>query len=244
MIINGLGLIMIELRLVAIGDLHGRNCWREVDVDLYDKVVFMGDYVDSFTLSDRDIYTNLKKVIQLKRALPEKIVLLLGNHDIQYLHFPIFRIAGYRQSMQPKLADLFNKNRDCFQMAYQYKDYLFTHAGVTSFWWHHFLKSPMVQTMDIHKYSIAAILNHVESAGTIRDREVLYNEGHYTVPLIGCGSPIWATALETSIDMLPGIHQIAGHVQVERPQTVEFSGRSMTYIDCLHSGSQFFELTI
>ena len=57
---------------------------RGINIKNYDKVVFLGDYVDSFTISNIASYENLKDIIRLKKRDPNKVVLLLGNHDIQY----------------------------------------------------------------------------------------------------------------------------------------------------------------
>lgn len=37
------------MKHIAIGDLHGRDTWQQVDTKLYDKVIFLGDYADSMT---------------------------------------------------------------------------------------------------------------------------------------------------------------------------------------------------
>jgi predicted MPP superfamily phosphohydrolase len=87
------------MKHIAIGDLHGRDTWQQVNTKLYDKVIFLGDYVDSHTLSDLVILENLKKIIALKKRPPEKVVLLLGNHDAHYLHYPRFECSGFRPTM-------------------------------------------------------------------------------------------------------------------------------------------------
>ena len=73
------------MKTITIGDIHGRSDWQEIDPANYDKIIFVGDYVDSFTVSDIDIITNLLNIIQFKKDNMNKVVLLLGNHDLQYL---------------------------------------------------------------------------------------------------------------------------------------------------------------
>src|ERR1700743_608482 len=114
---------------IVIGDIHGRNAWQKVNIKAYDKVVFIGDYADSPDQSDFAILENLKMIVALKKRHPEKVVLLLGNHDIHYLHFPSFQCSGFRSSMQRDLTALYRANADFFQVAYQKDNYLFTHAG-------------------------------------------------------------------------------------------------------------------
>ena len=66
------------MKHLIVGDLHGKDCWKSIDIDKYERVVFLGDYVDSFTLPDLVIDQNLQDIIVLKKAYSNKIVLLLG----------------------------------------------------------------------------------------------------------------------------------------------------------------------
>src|SRR5690606_27784687 len=125
---------MEEIKILAVGDLHGKSCWRAINFTHYDKVVFMGDYADSTSHTDEEIYDNLNRVIAVKERFPEKIVLLLGNHDIQYLYHPDYRCSGFRPSMQEALTALFNRYKHLFQIAYQVNNYLFSHAGLSGPW--------------------------------------------------------------------------------------------------------------
>jgi predicted phosphodiesterase len=34
------------MKWITIGDIHGRDNWKSIDITQYDKVIFMGDYVD------------------------------------------------------------------------------------------------------------------------------------------------------------------------------------------------------
>lgn len=118
------------MKHIFIGDIHGRDNWQTINVRKYDKIVFVGDYVDSHTLSDHAILENFKKITALKLRHPEKVVLLLGNHDIHYLHYPGHQCSGFRDSMQRGLTHLYNKHREDFQVAYQCGKHICTHAGI------------------------------------------------------------------------------------------------------------------
>src|ERR1700733_15411023 len=133
------------MKHIVIGDLHGKDCWKEVNVSNYDKVVFIGDYVDHWNLPDQAITRNLLKIIDLKKKHPKTVELLLGNHDVQYLHYPNFLCSGFRPQMKRLLAGIFNDNRELFKVAYQRGRHLFTHAGATNVWYNEFLKLPIVR---------------------------------------------------------------------------------------------------
>jgi metallophosphoesterase superfamily enzyme len=118
------------MKTITIGDLHGRDCWKQVDVKDYNKVIFVGDYTDSFTVKDGDIRTNLLEIVCLKKEHPDKVELLIGNHDFNYMfREDNFYCSGYRASMHDSLWVIFNENKKLFKVAHQEGDYLFTHAG-------------------------------------------------------------------------------------------------------------------
>jgi len=150
------------MKHIIIGDLHGKDCWKEINISAYDKVVFLGDYVDHWNLPDLKISQNLEEIIKLKSKHPKKIELLLGNHDVQYLHYPHFRCSGFRPSMQRSLTWLFDSNKDLFKIAYQKGDHLFTHAGVTNAWYAEFLELPVLQQIRDEHDTIADLLNKTE----------------------------------------------------------------------------------
>ncbi len=146
-------------KILTIGDIHGRDYWKFITHgssyefeqwvtmvnaganpmdDLFkedysyfsaDKIVFVGDYVDSFTISNVEIKKNLEDIIFFKKTLPNKVVLLWGNHDVQYF-IPNQICSGYRPEARWDLQILFESNKDLFQMAYHEGDYLWTHAGL------------------------------------------------------------------------------------------------------------------
>jgi predicted phosphodiesterase len=49
------------MKIASIGDIHGRNYWKifKSVKDQYDKIIFIGDYVDSFNIDDNLIIKNL-----------------------------------------------------------------------------------------------------------------------------------------------------------------------------------------
>ena len=78
-------MIMEEIKtILSIGDTHGRGIALQIakdNIHKVDKIVFIGDYVDSFDISPVIILHNLKEIIEFKKQYPDKVVLLLGNHD-------------------------------------------------------------------------------------------------------------------------------------------------------------------
>lgn len=228
------------MKHVIIGDLHGKDCWKDVDPNLYDKVIFLGDYVDHWTLPDEVIYRNLREIIGLKQQYPEKVELLLGNHDVQYLHFPHYLCSGYRPTMQHLLTQLFKEHENLFSIAYQKDKYLISHAGVTNKWYCQFNELTFIGQIRDETDTVADILNKVEltshrwilhQAGAIRGGE-------------GPGGVTWADKRELIEDMLDGYYQIVGHTVIPDVEVVEQEGKAALFIDVLDTFTYFHELEI
>jgi hypothetical protein len=204
----------------------------------------MGDYTDSFIVDDQTIFVNLKEIIQLKRRNPKKFVLLIGNHDAQYLHFPHYRSAGFRAWAQPALSSLFHQYEAMFQIAYQEALYLFTHAGVTNKWVARLLSQTQQQIpATSHTFDFAALLNSIHR-GSLRQRNILFEVGPKRGGADAFSGPVWADRSETSVDFLSDFHQVVGHTPISDFKTFGNESGSITYTDVLETQTRFYEITI
>jgi len=228
------------MKHLVIGDLHGKEIWKEVDISSYDKVVFVGDYVDHWTLPDRFIYENLQNIIELKRENFEKVELLLGNHDIQYLHYPHYLCSGFRPNMQRSLSLLFSENRELFKVAYQRENHIISHAGITNKWYREFSNHRIIKGMYDENETIADQVNKVEK--TVH-RWLLHQAGSSRGGE-GAGGITWADRKELITDMLDGYHQIVGHTVISKPEVVKEIDKSATFIDVLDTMTYFHEVNL
>ena len=77
--------------MIIVPDIHGRQFWRHIAQEYAGKehIVFLGDYLDPYRdegFTSDDAFTGLQDIMQLKKEYPDNITLLLGNHDLHYLH--------------------------------------------------------------------------------------------------------------------------------------------------------------
>lgn len=125
------------MKTVIIGDVHGHNSWKQViqqEQDA-DRIIFVGDYFDSFTVSGLEQIANFQDIIEFKTTTDKEVIMLIGNHDYHY--FPEIGkngCSGYQDRMAPSIQHIIDTNREHLQMAYQFDDFLITHAGVSSIW--------------------------------------------------------------------------------------------------------------
>jgi hypothetical protein len=119
---------------VILGDTHGRSLWKTVIANENpDRVIFIGDYFDSFDISGVEQIHNFKEIIEYKENNPQiEVVLLIGNHDHHY--FPEIGYtgtSGYQNRIAISITQVIEENRHHLQMAYKIDNFLFTHAGVS-----------------------------------------------------------------------------------------------------------------
>jgi predicted MPP superfamily phosphohydrolase len=273
------------MKIMSIGDIHGRNQWkhaifgsimdyenwrREADngihefmADQYptlnsvDKIVFVGDYVDSFDVKNPEMKLNLEEIIHLKRTMPEKVVLLLGNHDIQYI-VPNQICSGYRPEMKYDFEHLFRSNLDCFQAAYYHetedpykniKRTLWTHAGVTQGWLtsvKEFIESDRFRHKEDFKDMDRARPDEIINKLWEYQVSILFNVDSDSGGMSRWAGPMWVRPRRLSWEALEGYDQVVGHTPqrtVKEMVTEKASETTFTHmidtiflIDCLEHG--------
>jgi len=229
-------------KVLAIADVHGRTDWEDICKHALKHkfdIVFLGDYVDSFTVNPYVIYSNLSNIIKFKKENPYNVHLLLGNHDYAYI-FHQHQTSGYSIGMADSYRELLNGNINLFDVAYGYrakdKYYLFTHAGVVDLWWEHCVLSSVktdgsllsrltdgnIDGMEIHE-----VLN------LCRDQKYILwrvGPGRHGSSLPSC---IWADFEDLLINPYPNITQVVGHTGSCNNMFSNVDGNNLI---CLDSG--------
>jgi hypothetical protein len=225
-------------RILTIPDTHARTNWYgaiDKHFDSVDKVVFLGDYCDPYFLASyRHILGELNKIISLKKEYPDKVELLIGNHDIHYIDNSS-RAERYDFHLYSRLHKIFMDNLSLFKMAYQDSNYLWTHAGVSVHWFnkyqdifaeHYGLNDDDTNLGDVfNKMFRSPDEDILCEVGNIRMRKE-YDE-NWT------GGILWADKSETIDSYMPEYHQIVGHSQVQFVTRIGDKDSSITYCDTL-----------
>lgn len=198
------------MRTLVLGDTHGHTTWKKVmDNEAFDKVVMLGDYVDSFSIEPKKIADNLLDIINTKEELKDKMVLIYGNHDHSYYYGE--KCSGWNivgQHMYcPLLQDMMNENM--FELIHIQDDILLSHAGVSTYW-----------------------LTNVMGLSDVKDATIEYLKGlplefdalnwNMLTGYNGYGdtisqSPIWIRPCSLLKDKLEGYRQIVGHTHFRTP---------------------------
>ena len=120
-------------KTIAIGDIHGRDIWKQIlEQERPDRVVFMGDYFDSFDIPGTEQIYNFRNILQWKTDNPQcEVILLIGNHDFHYMPECRDRYSGYQAALWPEIGKVLEEARDQLRMAYRMGDIVFSHAGIS-----------------------------------------------------------------------------------------------------------------
>lgn len=220
------------MKILTIPDTHGFDFWKQYvykNINEFDKIIFLGDYVDEFKLKDDVIIQNLMDIIELKFNNPNKIELLWGNHDIQYLYlntevFKQTKCHGYRRSYAWKLNKIFIENKYLFKPIHIYKNYIWSHAGFSTLYMKqldYYIKA--MNYIDSFEEKITELFN---TCVPIMYRIGWAREGYYN-----CGSFLWADIKETYNHPLEGHHQVVGHSPIKEPFKIGNEDTSVLYLD-------------
>lgn len=130
------------MKVLAIGDVHAKQ-WMMYEVaelvDLYDHIVFVGDYADNFNTSPTSSMATWRLLRQFMQAYPDKVHAVIGNHDYSYIHA---EIAGRSSGWHPVTFTLINtpenkKIKDwllSLPVLFELEGVTYSHAGVTNEW--------------------------------------------------------------------------------------------------------------
>lgn len=123
-------------KVVFIGDIHGRTIWKKI-IDLErdaDRYIFFGDYFDPYEPIPFEVQAkNFRDILNLKAQLGERVVLLLGNHDYHY-YADVRPYSRYDFRNANTIKSLLTENLQAFHIAFQFGNFLCSHAGVSTRW--------------------------------------------------------------------------------------------------------------
>lgn len=134
--------------MIVIPDIHGRSFWKIAVTKAQpdEKIIFLGDYLDHYegrvdavngNIITQDIaLQNFKEILRFKNENPDKVVMLLGNHDTSY--FLDTTPCRQYKNLCSTIAELFNNNRGLFRLGYYCtiggRKFSFSHSYILEQW--------------------------------------------------------------------------------------------------------------
>ena len=241
-------------RTLVLGDIHGRSLWKQiVKQENPDRVIFIGDYFDSFDIPGVDQIHNFKEIIEYKETSftnegkedqhKTEVILLIGNHDYHYMSGVTDKYSGYQHKLAPFITQIIEENKHHLQMVYQMDEYLFTHAGVSSAFMNNVFGLEDWQTENIatllnDQFKYKPLTFDFGAMVSIKKMSFLDSYGDNTEQ-----SPIWIrpkSLMSANHNTLrTQVVQVVGHTQVSK---IDFSGTEgdrYWFIDCLGTSGQY-----
>lgn len=239
--------------ILVLPDIHGRTFWIEPCKDAIENnidIVFLGDYFDPYSHEGEWVYedmmNNFNSIVELKKAHPDHVHLLLGNHDCSYVYAPSFCYCRHDHIHHNDIKKAFFDNHDLFELMYRKeingKQFVFSHAGILKSWLENhkeFFDSNIENVLDVVDELNSYFKRFMESP--IETNKMLWVPLSDTAFLRGgydtCGSPLWADIREFAYydDIYEkDIIQVVGHTQLN-DGAISFNGK----IYCIDSRQAF-----
>jgi hypothetical protein len=178
---------------------------------------------------------NFKEIVEFKKANPQQVVLLTGNHDFHYIRGIGETYSGYQAGYALTIGELVEGaiKDGHMQMCYAQDGYLFSHAGLTKTWCKLILGNDSPEVNDVLIQTINDYLVYQPKVFMFR----MGNNLSYTGDDVTQG-PIWVRPYSLSIDKVDGVVCVVGHTpQREGISIVEDKGIILT--DCLGETDQY-----
>ena len=210
------------MRYVIIPDVHGRSFWRKAVAEAGEaQIVFLGDYLDPYPeegIGRGTAWDGFMEIVALKRAHPERITLLLGNHDLAYVQSAIAGARFDRRNAR-RNRTFFYENLALFEMTVSIeasgKNYLLSHAGVLPGW----VRANVRLLGDC--CDIGTRLNKLlhDNANRFAFMMSLADVSEARGGTDSYGSPVWADVSEHATDHyeIKDTYQVFGHTQLVSP---------------------------
>lgn len=193
------------MKIIVIGDTHGHDSWKDiVNNEEYDLVVFLGDYLDSFSVRPETIANNLEDIIEFKRNNRDKVILLWGNHDHSYAFNE--QCSGFNELGELLYCPILNSalKENLFDIIFIYDDIIMSHAGISEYWLKNVAKLDDVKNINWDNIN-PKCLNWNSLTG--------YDGYGDTISQ----SPIWIRPYSLNISKVNGYRQIVGHTWNKQP---------------------------
>jgi len=230
------------MKTVVIGDVHGRSLWKLIVYkENPDRVIFIGDYFDSFEISGVEQIQNFKEIVEYKTTSGKEVIMLVGNHDHHYYpEVGYTGTSGYQSGIAPSITQVIDENRQHLQIAYSFDEFLFTHAGVSptfmdgEFGEEGWVEDNVVELLnDLFKYKPKSFdFNGIDP----------YGDNTYQTPIWIRPKSLMAVNKKHNKGLKKKYIQIVGHTQVKKLDLVgaeKAAGSRYYLIDCQESTGEY-----
>lgn len=240
--------ILWNMKIIAIWDIHWRTTWKDIVLkNNFDIVVFIWDYFDTYEdISIDQQVKNFHDILEFKKNNRDKVIMLLWNHDYQYLDFVDEVYSWFNPVTKLQVSKVLTESLEWWliQMAYQYWKLLFTHAWVSLSWYTSLIWREYSQLNDNEIWEIADHINNIVGVWWMQAFSFYRWDKSYTWDNKD-QSPIWIRPKALCSDMIEWITYVSWHTEQKDIMVIkhEVMDSKLILIDCLWNW-KFFEADI
>lgn len=202
----------MDTNVIVCPDVHCRDFYKPV-LNIKDKqIVFLGDYLDPYPWEDvtfRQGIENLKEIIQFKKNNPDRVTLLWGNHDFNYIWRKNWA-TRFDPHFCKEVHQIYMENFDLFEPYKIIDDILFTHAGVSKGWYNLYKIENIKEFLDTHWKAFLNSALGVEEEAYFP----IFNCGRIRGGYSKYGGIFWNDVRELDYENPTEYIQIFGHTQL------------------------------
>lgn len=230
--------------MLIIPDVHGRKFWVDA-IEKYpeEKVIFLGDYIDPYPIegiTPEEALEVFKDILERKKSEPDRITLLIGNHDLMYMdgNF-IENSCRHDWNNHGEIIALYKENKDLFKLGEIREGILFSHSGIHPGWLENhpeYERNSMEETLEY-------LNSNLWDPNVLRTlSEVSYWRGGYDYH----GSPVWSDVREwlNEEKRISPILQVFGHTQLNEGKTIIDRDNNFACIDCKKVFNEKLEIVL
>lgn len=203
------------MKITVVADSHGSAVplgIARMNLEKSDKIIFLGDFFDHEEKEYNEQKQNFLNVIEFKKQNIEKVVVLIGNHDANYI---LPDLLKWQPEHGKEIENLILQNLELIDFAYLENNWLFSHAGFSEVWMQNQL-----------------VCNEI-SEDLIKFLNNQFHNGVFTnlrfTGLSGYGdeitqNPLWIRPCSLMKSAVCGVNQIVGHTEVFDDQRIRMHG--------------------
>ena len=232
------------MKTIILGDTHARDTWKQI-IELendFDRVVFLGDYFDSYDLSGVIQLHNFLEIVEFKKTSDKEVVLLFGNHDYHYMRGfnGQYHYSGYQPAFAWQFGEAIHENMEHLQMCYLFDNILCTHAGVSSVWLEKHFPNTQITNLESVSMMVDTINDHFKFKPNVFEFDGWDPYGDNVTQ-----SPIWIrpkSLMQSNKDtnLKKQVVQVVGHTQQTNifesfKSSKKTMGNKYFMIDCIET---------
>ena len=209
------------MKYVFVGDIHGKPEQVEEALQRDGRIVFVGDFMDSF---DRSVENQVRALMLALDAVDAgKAVAIFGNHELSYLMPPQHRCSGYTAAAD---AHLIHLRERMFKTMVPFLrlpgDFLISHAGV-----------------------MPGMLPHMTEQDFANAESPIHHIGWSRGGFAAMPGPFWCDFNREFVPTV-GLNQVFGHTARGGKNGIRrLDEQSHNYcVDCLDFKTEFLELEL